>query len=123
MLLGVILLAVTTAINIIGIRLMAIISSTGVVLEILGVIAIVITLFAHAKRGPSVVMHSTGAAPTPGTPYIWAWLASGLMAAYVMVGFDSAGELSEETHAPRRITPTDHHPRARRVRRRRRRCC
>ena len=104
-LLGVILLAVTTAVNIIGIRLMAIISSTGVVLEILGVIAIVITLFAHAKRGPSVVMHSTGAAPTPGDPYIWAFLASGLMAAYVMVGFDSAGELSEETHAPRRITP------------------
>ena len=104
-LLGVILLAVTTAINIIGIRLMAIISSTGVVLEILGVIAIVITLFAHAKRGPAVVMHSTGAAPTPGSPYIWAFLASGLMAAYVMVGFDSAGELSEETHAPRRITP------------------
>ena len=104
-LLGVILLAVTTAINIIGIRLMAIISSAGVVLEILGVIAIVITLFAHAKRDPSVLVHSTGAAPTPGTPYIWAWLASGLMAAYVMVGFDSAGELSEETHAPRRITP------------------
>jgi amino acid transporter len=51
------------------------------------------------------VMHSTGAAPTPGSPYIWAFLASGLMAAYVMVGFDSAGELSEETHAPRRITP------------------
>src|SRR5579859_262576 len=104
-LLGVILLAVTTAVNIIGIRLMAIISSAGVILEILGVIAIVITLFAHAKRDPSVLVHSTGAAPTPGTPYIWAWLASGLMAAYVMVGFDSAGELSEETHAPRRITP------------------
>jgi urea carboxylase system permease len=104
-LLGVILLAVTTAVNIIGIRLMAIISSAGVVLEILGVIAIVIALFAHARRGPSVLLHATGAAPTPGTPYIWAWLASGLMAAYVMVGFDSAGELSEETHAPRRITP------------------
>jgi amino acid transporter len=27
------------------------------------------------------------------------------MAAYVMVGFDSAGELSEETHSPRRTTP------------------
>ena len=104
-LLGCILLAVTTAVNIIGIRLMAVISSAGVILEILGVIAIVITLFAHAKRDPSVLVHSTGAAPTPGTPYIWAWLASGLMAAYVMVGFDSAGELSEETHAPRRITP------------------
>jgi urea carboxylase system permease len=104
-LLGCILLAVTTTVNIIGIRLMAIISSAGVTLEILGVIALVITLFAHVKRGPSVVLHSTGAAPTPGSPYIWALLASGLMAAYVMVGFDSAGELSEETHAPRRTTP------------------
>src|SRR5712664_352036 len=70
-LLGVILLVFTTAINIIGIRLMAVISSAGVVLEILGVIAIVITLFAHAKRDPSVLVHSTGAAPTPGSPYIW----------------------------------------------------
>jgi urea carboxylase system permease len=103
--LGIMLLAVTTLINVIGIRLMSVINSTGVVLEILGVIAIVITLFAHAKRSPAVLVHATGAAPTPGTPYIWAWLASGLMAAYVMVGFDSAGELSEETHAPRRITP------------------
>jgi urea carboxylase system permease len=103
--LGVILLAVTTAINIIGVRVMSIVNSTGVVLEIIGVIAIVITLFAHAKRGPGVLVHTTGAAPTPGSPYIWAWLASGLMASYVMVGFDSAGELSEETHAPRRITP------------------
>jgi urea carboxylase system permease len=103
--LGVILLIVTTTINIIGVRLMSIVNSTGVVLEILGVIAIVITLFFHAKRGASVLVTTTGAAPTPGTPYIWAWLASGLMASYVMVGFDSAGELSEETRAPRRITP------------------
>jgi urea carboxylase system permease len=104
-LLGVILLTVTTTVNIIGVRLMSVVNSTGVVLEILGVIAIVITLFAHARRGPWVLFTTAGAAPTPGTPYIWAWLASGLMAAYVMVGFDSAGELSEETHAPRRITP------------------
>ena len=102
--LGVILLAVTTTINIIGVRLMSIVNSTGVVLEILGVIAIAATLLFHARRGPSVLFTTTGAAPTPGTSYIWAWLASGLMACYVMVGFDSAGELSEETHAPRRIT-------------------
>ncbi len=102
--LGVILLAVTTTINIIGVRLMSVVNSTGVVLEILGVMAIVATLLFHARRGPSVLFTTTGAAPTPGTSYIWAWLASGLMACYVMVGFDSAGELSEETHAPRRTT-------------------
>src|ERR1700761_1213720 len=103
--LGVILLIITTTINIMGVRLMSVVNSTGVVLEILGVAAIVITLLCHVKRGPSVLVTTTGATPTPGSPYIWAWLASGLMAAYVMVGFDSAGELSEETHAPRRITP------------------
>jgi urea carboxylase system permease len=103
--LGVILLVLTTTITSIGVRLMTIVNSAGVVLELLGVTAIVITLFANAKRTPAVLMHTTGAAPTPGSPYIWAFLASGLMAAYVMVGFDSAGELSEETHAPRRITP------------------
>ena len=103
--LGVILLVITTTVNIIGVRLMSVVNSTGVVLEILGVIAIVITLFAHAKRSPAILVHTTGAAPTPGSPYIWAWLASGLMASYVMVGFDSAGELAEETRAPRRITP------------------
>lgn len=103
--LGIVLLVITTTINIIGVRLMSVVNSTGVVLEILGVIAIVITLFAHARRGPGVLVHAAGAAPTPGTPYIWAWLASGLMASYVMVGFDSAGELSEETRAPRRVTP------------------
>jgi urea carboxylase system permease len=103
--LGMILLAVTTTINIIGIRLMTLVNSTGVVLEILGVIAIVIALFSHAKRGVSVLTDTSGAAPTPGSPYIWAFLASGLMAAYVMVGFDSAGELSEETRSPRHIAP------------------
>jgi urea carboxylase system permease len=104
-LLGVLLLVVTTVINIIGVRLMSVVNSTGVVLEILGVIAIVAALLFHVQRGPHVLLTTEGAAATPGSSYIWAWLASGLMAAYVMVGFDSAGELSEETHAPRRTAP------------------
>jgi urea carboxylase system permease len=36
---------------------------------------------------------------------MWSFIISGLMAAYVMVGFDSAGELSEETKHPRRTAP------------------
>ena len=52
-------------------------------------------------------MHTTGWAPdlTMISSPVWALLASSLMAAYVMVGFDSAGELAEETHAPRKTTP------------------
>ena len=100
--LGLLLLVVTTAINVIGVRLMAVITSAGVAVEIVGVIALVVALFTHAERGPAIVTTTTGAGDGP---YLSMWLASSLMAAYVMVGFDSAGELSEETHAPRATTP------------------
>jgi len=100
--LGLIVLALTTAINVIGVRLMAVVTSAAVVIEILGVIALVTALFFHSERGLGTVNTTAGAAPGH---YLPLWLASSLMAAYVMVGFDSAGELSEETHAPRRTTP------------------
>ncbi|WP_433711834.1 amino acid permease [Nocardia sp. CA-084685] len=101
-LLGSILLALTTVINVIGIDLMARINSIGVTVEIIGVLAIIALFFTHAERGPGVVLHTDQAAPGP---YWAAFLVSGLMAAYVMVGFDSAGELSEETKNPRRVAP------------------
>ncbi len=100
--LGLIVLVFTTAINIIGVRLMAVVTSAAVVIEILGVAALVVALFFHSERSLQTVNSTAGAAPGH---YLPLWLASSLMAAYVMVGFDSAGELSEETHAPRRTTP------------------
>jgi urea carboxylase system permease len=101
--LGVILLAVTTALNAASIRMTAIASSVGVVCELVGVALVVVLLFAKAERGPGVVLHTTNLDPTTG--YFGPLLVSSLMAAYVLVGFDSAGELSEETHRPRRTAP------------------
>jgi len=102
-LLGCILLVITTVVNILGIRQMAAANSIGVAVEIVGVIVLVLVLFFLPERGPQVVDHTTGWAG--GGNYLGAFLASSLMAAYVMVGFDSAGELAEETHSPRRTTP------------------
>jgi urea carboxylase system permease len=102
-LLGAILIAVTTTINAVGIRLMSRINSIGVTCELIGVAALILLLFTHAKRGPQAVLHQTGAPPHQG--YFGLFIVSALMAAYVMVGFDSAGELSEETHEPRRTAP------------------
>ncbi|MFI2632964.1 amino acid permease [Streptomyces collinus] len=102
-LLGCLLLVITTVVNILGIRQMAAATSIGVTVEIVGVIALVLVLFFLPERGPQVVAHTTGWAGDGG--YFGAFLASSLMAAYVMVGFDSAGELAEETHSPRRTTP------------------
>jgi urea carboxylase system permease len=102
-LLGTILIAATTTINAVGIRLMSRINSIGVTCELIGVVALVALLFVHAKRGPQAVLHQTGAPAHSG--YFGLFIVSVLMAAYVMVGFDSAGELSEETRDPRRTAP------------------
>src|SRR4051794_20663359 len=100
-LLGALLIVVTTIVNAVGVRAMSRINSVGVTCELIGVVALVVLLFTHAERGPAAVTHQTGAA----TGGLGAFIVSALMAAYVMVGFDSAGELSEETHRPRRTAP------------------
>ena len=98
-----ILIAITTVINVLGVRLMSMINSIGVTCELIGVVVLVILLFSHAKRGPGVVFDTGGVAGHGA--YVWPFLVSALMAAYVMYGFDSAGELSEETRSPRRTAP------------------
>lgn len=102
-LLGTVLLVVTTTINSVGVRWMARVNTVGVVCEIVGVVAVIGVFFTHAQRGPQVVFDTGVHAGQSG--YGWAWIASGLMAAYVMVGFGSAGELAEETRDPRRVAP------------------
>ena len=102
-LLGLVMLVICTFVNISGVRRMAVSTSVGVVIEIIGVIALVLLLFFLPERGPGVVFHHEGWTGTGA--YLPAFLASSLMAAYVMVGFDSAGELAEETHSPRKTTP------------------
>ncbi|MGB7363332.1 MAG: amino acid permease [Rhodococcus sp. (in: high G+C Gram-positive bacteria)] len=101
--LGTALLVITTTINSIGVNAMARINSIGVTCEIVGVVAVIGVFFTHAQRGPDVVFDTGGAAVD--SSYIGAWIVSGLMAAYVMVGFGSAGELAEETKNPRRVAP------------------
>jgi urea carboxylase system permease len=102
--LGSCLLVVTTVINAAGIKIMSIINNVGVTAELIGVTLLCIALFSHTKRGPGIVLH-TGAGVGHGAGYLWSFIISGLMAAYVMVGFDSAGELSEETKNPRHTAP------------------
>lgn len=101
--LGTILIAVTTLVSALGVRIMSLINCVGVTCELIGVAALIAMLFAHAERGPAVVARTDGAAG--GGSYVWPFLVSALMAAYVMYGFDSAGELSEETRNPRRTAP------------------
>jgi urea carboxylase system permease len=101
--LGSICIALCIVIASFGVTRMAVVTRIGVTIEIVGVLVVVVLLFTHAQRGPEVVLATNGVQGDGS--YVWPFLASMLMAAYVMYGFDSAAELSEETGDPRRTAP------------------
>jgi urea carboxylase system permease len=102
--LGSITIILCTIISAAGVKFMARITVTGVTIEIIGVVLIIAAMFFTAERSPAKAVLDTGGHGS-GIHYLPAFLASMLMAAYVMYGFDSAAELSEETRDPRRTAP------------------
>ena len=102
--LGSICIIICMVISSFGVTRMAALTRIGVSFEIVGVCVLVVVLLTHAVRGPGVVFHTNGVAGPHGS-YLGPFLASMLMAAYVMYGFDSAAELSEETRDPRATAP------------------
>lgn len=103
--LGAILVAITTAINAWSVRLMALINSVGVFVELIAAVLIAIILACNVTRGPQVFFstHGYGAGESGG--YLGAFLVASLASGYVMYGFDTASSLGEETVEPRRTAP------------------
>jgi len=99
------LIVFTTVINCIGVRLMSRINNVGVAAELIGVTLLIILLAAHIKRGPQVVTNTLGTGAGHPAGYLGAFLVAGIMSAYVLYGFDTAGTLAEETSNPRRHAP------------------
>jgi urea carboxylase system permease len=104
-LLGCALIAITTLINLVGVRWMARINNLGVVAELVGVVLLVVLLAARIRRGPAVFFDTQGRGDGRPLGYLGPFMAAGLMASYVMYGFDTAGALAEETGQPRRRAP------------------
>ncbi|HEX3150589.1 MAG TPA: APC family permease [Gemmataceae bacterium] len=103
--LGAILIAISTVLNVVGTRWLAAIMNVGVVLELVAAVLLVILFAAHAVRGPAIAFHVHGGEIADGFGTIGPFLAAAVMAAYVMYGFDTAGTLAEETVDPRRRAP------------------
>ncbi len=106
---GCILIAVTTIVNVLGVRVISRINNVGVAAELIGVVLIIVLLLTHATRGPGVVATTQGAGPgLPGYEslgYLAALMLGAVMPAYVMFGFDTACSLAEETREPRKRAP------------------
>jgi urea carboxylase system permease len=103
--LGAVLIAFTTIINAIGVKLMAQINSTGVFIELVAAVLLIIALAVNITRGPDVVLETQGRGDGQALGYLGAFLAASLASAYVMYGFDTASSLGEESIDPRRNAP------------------
>ena len=104
-LLGCLLIGLTTVINSVGVRLMARINNAGVIAELVGVTVLIALLAANIRRAPSVLFDVQGRGAGQPGGYLGPFLAAALMASYVLYGFDTAGTLAEETDEPRRRAP------------------
>ncbi len=107
-LLGSILIVVSTIINARGIKLLALINNIGVFAELIGIIILVVLLLLNSVRSPmEAVIHTDttgdGFKSFPDLASLMA--ATALTASYVLYGFDTAGTLAEETHDPRKKAP------------------
>ncbi len=105
LILGAIMIVLTTAINILGVRAMSRINNIGVIAELIGAAGLILLYIVHITRGPGVLFETNGT----GAGHQWGWMGAvligGIMPLYVMYGFDSAGSLAEETDDPRRVAP------------------
>ena len=103
--LGAILVIFATIINMLGVKIMARVNNFGVLAELIGSTILVILLLFHIHRGPQVIVHNLGLGQGHPWGYFGAFIVGGIMSAYVMYGFDTAGTLAEETNDPRRAAP------------------
>jgi amino acid transporter len=110
----VILLAIQTTLNITGARVMGRVAQFGVYVEILGTVGIAIILAIHGFNHGLGFLFSTenvqNAASNPlGLDFGGSWLAAALIAVlapvYIFYGFESAGDISEETKDAGRQVP------------------
>jgi urea carboxylase system permease len=105
LLLGAILVLFGTVVNMLGVKIMARINNFGVLAELIGASILVILILFNAHRGPGIVLHNLGLGKGHSWHYFGAFIIGGIMSAYVMYGFDTAGTLAEETNDPRRAAP------------------
>jgi amino acid transporter len=93
-----------TLINVLGVKLTAIINNIGMVAEILAMIVLAGALFAVGMHHSFSFAFNTAGTEGHGS-YLPVFLAAMLTSTWVLYGFDSAGSLAEEVVNPRRVVP------------------
>ena len=99
-----VLIAVTTALNLSGTRLLARVAMFAFICELLGAIVVGGYLFLFARHQPLTVLVDTSFVNHDGS-YLPAFLASSLAAMFCYYGFEACGDVAEETPDASRMIP------------------
>ena len=91
-----VLIAMTTVLNLSGTRLLARVAMFGFICELVGAILVGCYLLLFARHQPLKVLLDTTLVPTHGS-YWPAFLASSLAAMFCYYGFEACGDVAEET--------------------------
>lgn len=99
-----VVLAISLLFNLTGTKTLARISQIGLACELGGIVLVGLWLLAFNRHQPfSVFLHTMGAGHTG--PYIFAFIGASLVGLYMFYGFESCGEVAEETPNPARAIP------------------
>jgi amino acid transporter len=99
-----VLIGVSTALNLSGTRLLARVAMFGFICELVGAIVVGGYLLLFARHQPLGVLVDTSFVHTNGS-YWPAFLASSLAAMFCYYGFEACGDVAEETPDPTRMIP------------------
>ena len=99
-----VLIAMTTALNLSGTRLLARVAMFGFICELVGAIVVGGYLLLFARHQPLAVLWDTSLVHTDGH-YYPAFLASSLAAMFCYYGFEACGDVAEETPDASRMIP------------------
>lgn len=103
-LLSLVVMAIFTAVNVIGLNLLRWVVNVGIACELVASVGIGIALVAFFREQPVSTIVDTSAIPDGG-PFLPAFVAAVAVAGWVILGFDSCGSVAEETRNPTREVP------------------
>ena len=99
------MIALATACNVSGTRLLARVAMFGFICELIGAIAVGGYLLLFARHQPFSVLFETFSIRSSSGSYIPAFLASALAAMFCYYGFEACGDVAEETPNASRMIP------------------
>ncbi|MBD1544285.1 amino acid permease [Arthrobacter sp. IA7] len=103
--LATIMITISTLINAFGVKLMTMINSIGVFVELVAAVLLILALGWHVARGPEVFFDTAGFGEGHDLGFFGVFLIGAMASGYVMYGFDTASSLGEETKDPKRTAP------------------